>query len=127
MFLLRDRRVLQFGLASFLLHFGFVAYLRAMERPKAPDIEELPDRFVRMLVKKRPSRPSCRRRRRSRSPSPPRRRKTKPEAPGHQAGQQVADAAQAQSAGRSGGGGAAAAKSRLAWLSSFRTSACSRC
>ena len=55
--LLRDRRVLQFGLASFLLHFGFVAYLRAMERPKAPDIEELPDRFVRMLVKKTPEPP----------------------------------------------------------------------
>lgn len=50
--LLRDRRVLQFGLASFILHFGFVAYLRAMERPKTPDIEDLPDRFVRMLVPK---------------------------------------------------------------------------
>lgn len=51
--LLRDRRVLQFGLASFVLHFGFVAYLRAMERPKPSDIEEIPDRFVRMLVPKK--------------------------------------------------------------------------
>lgn len=51
--LLRDRRVLQYGLASFILHFGFVAYLRAMERPKQPDIEEIPDRFVRMLVQKK--------------------------------------------------------------------------
>jgi hypothetical protein len=52
--LLRDRRVLQLGLVSFVLHFGFVAYLRAMERPKTPDIEEIPDRFVRMLVPKLP-------------------------------------------------------------------------
>lgn len=52
--LLQDRRVLQLALASFILHFGFVAYLRAMERPKQTDIEEIPDRFVRMLVPKKP-------------------------------------------------------------------------
>lgn len=36
--------------ASFLIHFGFVAYLRSIDWPRKPDIEEIPDRFVKMLV-----------------------------------------------------------------------------
>jgi hypothetical protein len=36
--------------ASFLLHFGFVIYLRNIDWPRKPDIEELPDRFVQMIV-----------------------------------------------------------------------------
>jgi hypothetical protein len=36
--------------ASFLVHFGFVLYLRNVDWPRKPDIEELPDRFVQMIV-----------------------------------------------------------------------------
>jgi hypothetical protein len=36
--------------ASFLLHFGFAVYLRNVDWPRKPDIEELPDRFVQMIV-----------------------------------------------------------------------------
>jgi hypothetical protein len=35
---------------SFLLHFGFVIYLRNIDWPRKPDIEDVPDRFVQMLV-----------------------------------------------------------------------------
>ncbi len=53
----RDRRVWLFALASFVCHFVFVIYLRAMERPKPPDIEDIPGRlrddFVHMLVPKK--------------------------------------------------------------------------
>lgn len=49
----RDKRLLQLAAVSFVCHFGFVMYLRAMERPKAADIEELPDRFVKMLIPKK--------------------------------------------------------------------------
>jgi TonB family protein len=38
---------------SFLVHFGFVVYLRAMQRPKEPDLLEIPDSFVRMMVTKK--------------------------------------------------------------------------
>jgi len=48
-----DRRLLQIAAGSFAVHFAFVVYLRAMERPRQPDIEELPDRFVKMLVPKK--------------------------------------------------------------------------
>ena len=48
-----DQRLLQIAACSFLVHFAFVVYLRAMERPRQPDIEELPDRFVKMLVPKK--------------------------------------------------------------------------
>ena len=36
--------------ASFILHFGFVIYLRNIDWPRKPDIEEIPDRFVQMIV-----------------------------------------------------------------------------
>jgi len=49
----RDRRLWAIALGSFVTHFAFIVYLRAMERPKTPDIEEIPDRFVRMLVPKK--------------------------------------------------------------------------
>lgn len=52
-----DKRLLQIAVVSFVIHFAFVAYLRAMERPRALDIEELPDRFVKMLVVKKPEPP----------------------------------------------------------------------
>src|SRR5262245_29209098 len=39
--------------ASFILHFGFVIYLRNIDWPRKPDIEEIPDRFVQMLVPKK--------------------------------------------------------------------------
>lgn len=48
-----DQRLLRIAAGSFAVHFLFVMYLRAMERPKQPDIEELPDRFVKMLVPKK--------------------------------------------------------------------------
>ena len=39
--------------ASFLCHFGFVIYLRNIDWPRKPDIEEIPDRFVQMIVPKK--------------------------------------------------------------------------
>jgi hypothetical protein len=36
--------------ASFLFHFGFVVYLRNLDFPRKPDIEEIPDRFVHVIV-----------------------------------------------------------------------------
>jgi hypothetical protein len=39
--------------ASFLAHFGFIVYLRNIDWPRKPDIEELPDRFVQMIVPKK--------------------------------------------------------------------------
>src|SRR5581483_1457398 len=36
--------------ASFLVHFGFVVYLRNIDWPRKPDIEEIPDRFVHVIV-----------------------------------------------------------------------------
>jgi hypothetical protein len=38
--------------ASFFIHLGFVLYLRSVDWPRKPDIEEIPDRFVQMVVKK---------------------------------------------------------------------------
>ncbi len=48
-----DMRLLRVVAASFAAHFAFVVYLRAMERPKPPAIEEIPERFVKMLVPKK--------------------------------------------------------------------------
>ncbi|MBN2575129.1 MAG: AgmX/PglI C-terminal domain-containing protein [Deltaproteobacteria bacterium] len=42
---------------SFLAHLGFVIYLRGVDWPRKPDIEEIPDRFVQMVVKARPPEP----------------------------------------------------------------------
>ncbi|MEO6954494.1 MAG: AgmX/PglI C-terminal domain-containing protein [Polyangia bacterium] len=38
--------------ASFLTHFAFVIYLRNVDFPRKPDIEELPDRFAQLIVPK---------------------------------------------------------------------------
>ena len=43
--------------ASFLMHFGFVIYLRNIDWPRKPDIEEIPDRFVQMIVPKKVEEP----------------------------------------------------------------------
>lgn len=48
-----DKRLAQVALGSFLAHFSFVVYLRAMERPKPSSIEEIPERFVKMLAPKK--------------------------------------------------------------------------
>ena len=42
------------GGASFLVHLVFVLYLRNVDWPRKPDIEEIPDRFVQMVVKAKP-------------------------------------------------------------------------
>jgi len=39
--------------ASLFGHAGFVVYLNSVDWPRKPDIEEIPDRFVQMLVPKR--------------------------------------------------------------------------
>src|SRR5262245_8876295 len=39
---------------SLLAHFGFVAYLRTVDWPRKPNLEEVPDRFVSMIVEKKP-------------------------------------------------------------------------
>lgn len=38
---------------SFIGHLGFVIYLRQIDWPRKPDIEEIPDRFVQMIVQKK--------------------------------------------------------------------------
>lgn len=38
--------------ASFLAHMILVVYLRSVDWPRKPDIEEIPDRFVQMVVRK---------------------------------------------------------------------------
>ena len=43
--------------ASFLVHLIFVIYLRSVDWPRKPDIEEIPDRFVQMVVKAKPPEP----------------------------------------------------------------------
>ena len=43
--------------ASFIAHFGFVIYLRNIDWPRKPDIEEIPDRFVQMIVPKKVEEP----------------------------------------------------------------------
>jgi TonB family protein len=43
--------------ASFLAHLIFVIYLRSVDWPRKPDIEEIPDRFVQMVVKAKPPEP----------------------------------------------------------------------
>lgn len=48
-----DSRLAAVLLASFLAHFGFVLYLRTVDWPREQDIEEIPDRFVQMLVPKK--------------------------------------------------------------------------
>jgi TonB family protein len=42
------------GGVSFLAHLLFVMYLRNVDWPRKPDIEEIPDRFVQMAVKAKP-------------------------------------------------------------------------
>ena len=45
------------GSASFLAHLAFVMYLRNVDWPRKPDIEEIPDRFVQIMVKAKPPEP----------------------------------------------------------------------
>ena len=45
------------GSASFLAHLVFVMYLRNVDWPRKPDIEEIPDRFVQIMVKAKPPEP----------------------------------------------------------------------
>src|ERR1017187_5330820 len=42
---------------SFLAHLIFVIYLRSVDWPRKPDLEEIPDRFVQMIVKAKPPEP----------------------------------------------------------------------
>ncbi|HJX52710.1 MAG TPA: AgmX/PglI C-terminal domain-containing protein [Polyangia bacterium] len=42
------------GGVSFVGHLVFVLYLRNVDWPRKPDIEEIPDRFVQMVVKAKP-------------------------------------------------------------------------
>ncbi len=39
--------------ASLFTHIGFVVYLRQVDWPRKPDIEEIPDRFVQLIVPKK--------------------------------------------------------------------------
>ncbi len=43
---------------SFLAHLIFVIYLRSVDWPRKPDLEEIPDRFVQMIVKAKPPEPT---------------------------------------------------------------------
>jgi TonB family protein len=38
---------------SFIAHLGFVIYLQSVDWPKKPAIDEIPDRFIKMVVKKK--------------------------------------------------------------------------
>ena len=42
---------------SFLAHLALVIYLRTVDWPRKPDVEALPDRFVQMVVPRRPPEP----------------------------------------------------------------------
>jgi len=42
---------------SFLAHLIMVLYLRSVDWPRTPDIEEIPDRFVQMVVRAKPPEP----------------------------------------------------------------------
>jgi TonB family protein len=42
---------------SFVAHLAFIMYLRNVDWPRKPDIEEIPDRFVQMVVKAKPPEP----------------------------------------------------------------------
>jgi TonB family protein len=42
---------------SFVTHLAFIMYLRNVDWPRKPDIEEIPDRFVQMVVKAKPPEP----------------------------------------------------------------------
>jgi outer membrane biosynthesis protein TonB len=43
--------------ASFAAHLALVLYLRSVDWPRKPDIEEIPDRFVQMVVRAKPPEP----------------------------------------------------------------------
>ncbi len=45
------------GATSFLVHLAMVVYLRSVDWPRKPDLEEIPDRFVQMVVKAKPPEP----------------------------------------------------------------------
>ena len=45
------------GSASFVAHLAFVMYLRNVDWPRKPDIEEIPDRFVQIMAKAKPPEP----------------------------------------------------------------------
>jgi outer membrane biosynthesis protein TonB len=45
------------GASSFLVHLAMVVYLRSVDWPRKPDLEEIPDRFVQMVVKAKPPEP----------------------------------------------------------------------
>lgn len=45
------------AVGSFVVHLCMIIYLRSVDWPKKPDIEEIPDRFVQMVVKKKPEPP----------------------------------------------------------------------
>jgi len=42
------------AVASFIIHLFFIIYLRSVDWPRKPDIEEIPDRFVQMVTTKKP-------------------------------------------------------------------------
>ncbi len=42
---------------SFVSHLAIVVYLRSVDWPRKPDIEEIPDRFVQMVVRAKPPEP----------------------------------------------------------------------
>ena len=42
------------ALTSFVAHLALVVYLRSVDWPRKPDIEQIPDRFVQMVVRKVP-------------------------------------------------------------------------
>ena len=45
------------ALTSFVAHLAMVVYLRSVDWPRKPDVEEIPDRFVQMVVRKVPPPP----------------------------------------------------------------------
>jgi outer membrane biosynthesis protein TonB len=45
------------AVTSFLAHLALVLYLRSVDWPRKPDLEEIPDRFVKMIVRQKPPEP----------------------------------------------------------------------
>src|SRR5262249_10953806 len=47
-----DWALIAFLGASLLVHFGFVSYLRSVDWPRKPNLEEVPDQFVSAIIKR---------------------------------------------------------------------------
>ena len=53
-----DRAFAALGVLSFVAHLAMVLYLRGVDWPRTPDVEEVPDVFVRQIIRRPPPPPA---------------------------------------------------------------------